>query len=88
MTAIDFQSMCAAYWLIGVHGAWTKRGIPKWVNRKEFWKHVQTAFELVRGGTFRGPIVVYDLLDYVEELSQKVTPPMRFSEKSTLNSQP
>lgn len=79
MSDTDKQSLLAAYWLIGVQGAWAHRGQPKWVDRRELAQHYQTAVELAGGGTFRGPLVIWELLSYVEKLSAKVTPPLRFN---------
>lgn len=80
MTKTDLNALTSAFWLIGLDGGWKIRGYPKWLNRKEFFEQVRTAHELASGGTFRGPLVIYSLIDFVEELSKKVTPPIRFSQ--------
>lgn len=78
MSDVDNNATIAAYWLLGVHGAWSIRGIPKWVDRQELFKHYTTALAVARGGTFRGPRVIWELMTYVEKLSARVTPPIRF----------
>lgn len=78
---LDQNMQAAAFWLLGVNAAFRARGFPKWVERPTFFKHVQTAHEILAGGTYRGPLVLYDLLEYVERLSQHLAPPIKF--KST-----
>lgn len=79
LTETDCKAMQAAFWLLGVQGAWSHRGRPKWVDRQELARHYKTAVEVAGGGTFRGPLVIYELMSYVEKLSAKVTPPIRFN---------
>jgi hypothetical protein len=59
-------------------GAWRIRGIPKWVDRKLYNQQITTAYEIVSGGTFRGSVVVYELISYVDGLSCRVPPRLRF----------
>lgn len=78
MSKADQNILAAAYWLVGVNAAFNARGFPSWVDRTAFFRHRETALQVVRGGTFNGAGALYDLLGYVEKLSVHLTPPMRF----------
>jgi hypothetical protein len=78
-TKADHAAQLAAFWLIGVAAGFrARRGYPSWLDRREFCKHEQTAREVAGGGTFRGPLVIYDLIAYVEKVSLYLHPPLRF----------
>lgn len=74
ITPIDLEVKLAAAWMIGAHAAFRERGFPKAIDRAEFLNHVGTALELAKyGSTARGPLVLYELVDYV---AAKAFPPL------------
>lgn len=78
MSKADYAAALSAYWLLGVAASLRKRGFPKWLDRAEFFKQEETALAIARNANYRGPLVVYGLIDYVQHLSQTLTPPLKF----------
>lgn len=68
----------AAFWLLGVAGAFRIRGFPKWLDRQEFFRHEDTALKVSRNAAFT-PMPLWELVPYVERLSQRISPPLRLN---------
>ena len=79
-TSIKVQ--LAACWMLGAFSMVKLRGFPRRLGtshaaRHEFHQHVNTALELVKcGSTARGPLVLYDLVAYVERTAPKFHDPL------------
>ena len=74
MNQSERDALIAAYWLLGVAGGFRERGFPSWLERREFFSHEATAYEISFGGTFRGPIPICELIAYVGALSKRLSP--------------
>lgn len=68
----------AAFWLTGIGAAFKERGYPSWLCRRDFFRHELTAHRIAAGGKVGGPVPLWELLSYSEELSKRLTPPLRF----------
>lgn len=82
LTATDLKVQRAACWILGAYAIISERGFPRKLGttysaRCEFHQHVNTALELVKEGTTaRGPLVLYDLIDYVDRTAPRFHSPL------------
>jgi hypothetical protein len=82
LTATDLKVQRAACWILGMHVAFRMRGYPKkfiktQADRDAFHAQVNTALELIKHGvTSRGPLVLYDLIAYVNTYAPRFHPPL------------
>lgn len=80
LTATDLKVQRAACWILGMYAMTTVRGFPRklgttYAARREFRQHVNTALELVKfGTTAHGPLVLYEMIDYVDRTATKFHP--------------
>lgn len=82
LTAADLKAQQAACWILGMYSAFDERGWPTRMrgqnfDKREFRANLRTALELVRYGcTWRGPIVLSALIDYVERMAPRFHTPL------------
>lgn len=80
LTATDLKVQRAACWILGMDCAFRMRGVPRkfletQADRDAYHAQVNTALELVRDGcTSRGPLVLYDLIAYVNTYAPRFHP--------------